>query len=212
VVSANVRGRDLGSFVADARAAVADQVELPEGYWIEYGGTFEQLISASQRLQIVVPVSLLIIFGLLFMAFGSARDATIVFSGVPLALTGGAAALLLRDIPFSISAGVGFIALSGVAVLNGVVMISFIRSLREEGRPLDAAIREGAMVRLRPVLMTALVASLGFVPMALNVGAGAEVQRPLATVVIGGIVSSTLLTLLVLPALYRLLYRVEKAA
>ncbi len=210
VVSANVRGRDLGSFVADARAAVADQVELPEGYWIEYGGTFEQLISASQRLQIVVPVSLLIIFGLLFMAFGSARDATIVFSGVPLALTGGVAALLLRGIPFSISAGVGFIALSGVAVLNGVVMISFIRSLRAEGRLLDDAIREGAMVRLRPVLMTALVASLGFVPMALNVGAGAEVQRPLATVVIGGIVSSTLLTLLVLPALYRLLYRAEK--
>jgi heavy metal efflux system protein len=212
VVTANVRGRDLGSFVADARAAVTDQVELPEGYWIEYGGTFEQLISASQRLQIVVPVSLVIIFGLLFMAFASARDASIVFSGVPLALTGGVAALLLRDIPFSISAGVGFIALSGIAVLNGVVMISFIRSLREEGRPLEAAIREGAMVRLRPVLMTALVASLGFVPMALNVGAGAEVQRPLATVVIGGILSSTLLTLLVLPALYRLLYRAEKPA
>ncbi len=212
VVTANVRGRDLGSFVAEARAAVADQVELPDGYWIEYGGTFEQLISASQRLQIVVPVSLAIIFGLLFMAFASARDASIVFSGVPLALTGGVAALLLRDIPFSISAGVGFIALSGIAVLNGVVMISFIRSLREQGRPLEAAIREGAMVRLRPVLMTALVASLGFVPMALNVGAGAEVQRPLATVVIGGIVSSTLLTLLVLPALYRLLYRPEKQA
>jgi cobalt-zinc-cadmium resistance protein CzcA len=155
---------------------------------------------------------LLIIFGLLFMAFASARDASIVFSGVPLALTGGVAALLLRDIPFSISAGVGFIALSGIAVLNGVVMISFIRSLREQGRPLEAAIREGAMVRLRPVLMTALVASLGFVPMALNVGAGAEVQRPLATVVIGGILSSTLLTLLVLPALYRLLYRAEKQA
>jgi len=212
VVTANVRGRDLGSFVAEARAAVADQVELPDGYWIEYGGTFEQLISASQRLQIVVPVSLAIIFGLLFMAFASARDASIVFSGVPLALTGGVAALLLRDIPFSISAGVGFIALSGIAVLNGVVMISFIRSLREQGRPLEAAIREGAMVRLRPVLMTALVASLGFVPMALNVGAGAEVQPPLATVVIGGIVSSTLLTLLVLPALYRLLYRPEKQA
>ncbi len=207
VVTANVRGRDLGSFVDEARSTVAAEVELPAGYWIEYGGTFEQLISASQRLQIVVPVSLLIIFGLLFMAFGSARDAAIVFSGVPLALTGGVAALLLRDIPFSISAGVGFIALSGVAVLNGVVMISFIRTLRSEGRPLVDAIREGAMVRLRPVLMTALVASLGFVPMALNVGAGAEVQRPLATVVIGGILSSTLLTLLVLPALYRLLHR-----
>ncbi len=210
VVTANVRGRDLGSFVEDARAQVEARVELPEGYWIEYGGTFEQLISASQRLQIVVPVSLLIIFGLLFMAFGSARDAGIIFSGVPLALTGGVAALLLRDIPFSISAGVGFIALSGVAVLNGVVMLTFISQLRKDGMPLEQAIREGAMTRLRPVLMTALVASLGFLPMALNVGAGAEVQRPLATVVIGGIISSTLLTLLVLPALYRLAYRRER--
>ncbi|MDZ4326173.1 MAG: CusA/CzcA family heavy metal efflux RND transporter, partial [Pseudomonas sp.] len=212
VITANVRGRDLGSFVADLRAKVADEVELPEGTWIEYGGTFQQLISAGQRLSVVVPIVLLMIFGLLFMAFGSARDATIVFSGVPLALTGGVLALWLRDIPFSISAGVGFIALSGVAVLNGLVMISFIRKLRDDGLPLHEAIVEGALTRLRPVLMTALVASLGFLPMALNVGTGAEVQRPLATVVIGGIVSSTLLTLLVLPALYRLLYRETKTA
>jgi cobalt-zinc-cadmium resistance protein CzcA len=207
VVTANVRGRDLGSFVEDLRTQVADSVELPEGYWIEYGGTFEQLISASTRLQVVVPVTLLIIFGLLLMVFGSGRDALIVFSGVPLALTGGVLALWLRDIPLSISAGVGFIALSGVAVLNGIVMIAFIRKLREQGDPLSESIIDGAVGRLRPVLMTALVASLGFVPMALNVGAGAEVQRPLATVVIGGIVSSTLLTLLVLPALYRMLHR-----
>jgi cobalt-zinc-cadmium resistance protein CzcA len=180
---------------------------LPEGYWIGYGGTFEQLISASQRLAIVVPVTLVLIFALLFMAFGSAKDAAIVFSGVPLALTGGVIALALRGIPLSISAGVGFIALSGVAVLNGLVMIAFIRKLREQGDPLDNAIVDGALGRLRPVLMTALVASLGFIPMAFNVGAGSEVQRPLATVVIGGIVSSTLLTLLVLPVLYRWLHR-----
>jgi cobalt-zinc-cadmium resistance protein CzcA len=207
VVTANVRGRDLGSFVEDLRAQVSSRVELPEGYWIEYGGTFEQLISASKRLQVVVPTTLLIILGLLFMVFGSGRDALIVFSGVPLALTGGVLALWLRDISLSISAGVGFIALSGVAVLNGIVMIAFIRKLREQGDPLHESIIDGAVGRLRPVLMTALVASLGFVPMALNVGAGAEVQRPLATVVIGGIVSSTLLTLLVLPALYRMLHR-----
>ncbi len=207
VVTANVRERDLGSFVEDARAAVAASVEVPAGYWVAYGGTFEQLISASQRLSIVVPVALLLIFGLLFSLYGSAKDAAIIFTGVPLALTGGVAALLLRDLPLSISAGVGFIALSGVAVLNGVVMVSFIRALREQGTPLDEAIREGALTRLRPVLMTALVASLGFVPMALNVGAGSEVQRPLATVVIGGIISSTILTLLVLPAIYRLFHR-----
>ncbi|MCC7097659.1 MAG: efflux RND transporter permease subunit, partial [Thermomonas sp.] len=207
VVSANVRGRDLGSFVADVQGAIAQQVRLPEGYWIDYGGTFEQLISASQRLSIVVPATLALIFGLLFMAFGSAKDAVIVFSSVPLALTGGVLALWLRGIPLSISAGVGFIALSGIAVLNGLVMISFIHRLREQGDPLDESIIDGALGRLRPVLMTALVASLGFVPMALNVGAGSEVQRPLATVVIGGIVSSTLLTLFVLPALYRWLHR-----
>ncbi|MCO6412236.1 MAG: CusA/CzcA family heavy metal efflux RND transporter [Thiogranum sp.] len=207
VVTANVRDRDLGGFVSDVQAVVREQVDLPAGYWVDYGGTFEQLISAANRLSVVVPLTLLIIFGLLFMAFNSARDAALVFSGVPLALTGGVAALALRDLPLSISAGVGFIALSGVAVLNGVVMLSFIRDLREHGMALEPAIVQGALRRLRPVLMTALVASLGFVPMALNVGTGAEVQRPLATVVIGGILSSTLLTLLVLPALYRLAYR-----
>ncbi len=203
VVTTNVRERDLGSFIAEAQEDIAAQVEVPDGYWIEYGGTFEQLQSAATRLQIVVPLALLLIFGLLVALFRSAKDALVVFSGVPLALTGGIAALLLRGIPFSISAGVGFIALSGVAVLNGLVMLTFIKQLMEEGRPLEEAIREGALARLRPVLMTALVASLGFVPMALNVGLGSEVQRPLATVVIGGIVSSTILTLLVLPALYR---------
>ncbi|HEY6124149.1 MAG TPA: CusA/CzcA family heavy metal efflux RND transporter, partial [Steroidobacteraceae bacterium] len=199
VVTANVRGRDLGSFVAELRERVSSEVELPESYWVSYGGTFEQLISASERLSVVVPVVLVLIFGLLFMAFGSARDALVVFSGVPLALTGGVFTLWLRDIPFSISAGVGFIALSGVAVLNGLVMVSFIRKLLDDGESLDDAIQNGAVSRLRPVLMTALVASLGFVPMALNVGTGAEVQRPLASVVIGGIISSTLLTLFVLP-------------
>ena len=202
-VTANVRGRDLASFVEDVQKSVREQANLPAGYWVDYGGTFEQLISAKQRLMIVVPIALLLIFGLLFMAFNSARAALLVFSGVPLALTGGIAALALRGIPLSISAGVGFIALSGVAVLNGVVMVSFIRDLQARGMELEEAIIEGAITRLRPVLMTALVASLGFVPMAFNIGAGAEVQRPLATVVIGGIVSSTLLTLLVLPALYK---------
>jgi cobalt-zinc-cadmium resistance protein CzcA len=209
VITANVRDRDLGGFVADLKQQIDAGVEIPSGYWIDYGGTFEQLISASQRLSVVVPLTLALIFALLFWAFGSARDAVIVFSGVPLALTGGVIALALRGIPLSISAGVGFIALSGVAVLNGLVMITFIRKLREQGDLLDDAIIDGALGRLRPVLMTALVASLGFLPMALNVGAGSEVQRPLATVVIGGIVSSTLLTLLVVPALYRLLNRGE---
>lgn len=207
VVTANVRDRDLGSFVAELQQRVEQQVDIPEGYWVDYGGTFEQLISASRRLAVVVPVTLVLIFGLLFMAFGSAKDAAIVFSGVPLALTGGVFALALRGIPLSITAGVGFIALSGVAVLNGLVMIAFIRKLREQGDRLEDAIVDGALGRLRPVLMTALVASLGFLPMAFNVGTGSEVQRPLATVVIGGIVSSTLLTLLVLPALYRWLHR-----
>ncbi|MEO6519391.1 MAG: CusA/CzcA family heavy metal efflux RND transporter [Pseudoxanthomonas sp.] len=207
VVTANVRGRDLGGFVSELQQRVDAEVQAPTGYWIDYAGTFEQLISASQRLSVVVPVTLVLIFAMLFMAFGSARDAVIVFSGVPLALTGGVIALALRGIPLSISAGVGFIALSGVAVLNGLVMIAFIATLRAEGSRLDEAIVEGALGRLRPVLMTALVASLGFVPMALNVGAGSEVQRPLATVVIGGIISSTLLTLLVLPVLYRWLHK-----
>ena len=204
VVTANVRGRDIGSFVTEAQQKMGAQVQVPSGYWTQWGGTFEQLQSASKRLQIVVPVALLLVFTLLFVMFGSAKDGLLVFTGVPFALTGGVLALWLRDIPLSISAGVGFIALSGVAVLNGLVMISTIRSLREDGMGLDEAIREGALTRLRPVLMTALVASLGFVPMAIAVGTGAEVQRPLATVVIGGILSSTILTLLVLPLLYRL--------
>ncbi|MDD1533979.1 MULTISPECIES: efflux RND transporter permease subunit [unclassified Bradyrhizobium] len=207
VVTANVRGRDLGSFVADAQRRITDGVKVPAGYWITYGGQFEQLVSATKRLTIVVPIALLLIFVLLFMSLGTFADAALVFSGVPLALTGGIAALLLRDIPLSISAGIGFIALSGVAVLNGLVIIAFIQKLRSEGRPVVEAVREGALTRLRPVLMTALVASLGFVPMAIATGAGAEVQRPLATVVIGGIVSSTILTLLVLPALYTLFRR-----
>jgi cobalt-zinc-cadmium resistance protein CzcA len=204
VVTANVRGRDLGSFVQQVRRTISEQVELPAGYWLEYGGTFQQLESAAQRLAVVVPGTLLIIALLLFMALGSARDAAVIFSGIPLALTGGVLALFMRGIPLSISAAVGFIALSGVAVLNGLVMVSFIRELRQQGLTLDDAITQGALTRLRPVLMTALVAALGFVPMAVNTGIGSEVQRPLATVVIGGIVSSTLLTLLVLPALYRM--------
>jgi cobalt-zinc-cadmium resistance protein CzcA len=212
VVTANVRGRDLGSFVAEVQQAVAQNVDVPPGYWIEYGGTFEQLQSASQRLLIVVPATLFLIALLLVMALGSFRDSAIIFTGVPLALTGGVLALLIRDIPLSISAGVGFIALSGVAVLNGLVMLSFIRDLRAQGYGLDHAIVEGAIGRLRPVLMTALVASLGFVPMALNTGIGSEVQRPLATVVIGGIISSTLLTMFVLPALYRLVHGFSRSA
>jgi len=203
VITANVRERDLGSFVDEVKDRIDKQVNIPPGYWIDYGGTFEKLISAKKRLLIVVPLALLLIFSLLFMAFNSLRCSLIIFSGVPLALTGGIAALMLRGIPFSISAGVGFIALSGVAVLNGVVMVSFIRELEKQGKSRQQSIIEGALVRLRPVLMTALVASLGFVPMALNTSAGSEVQRPLATVVIGGIISSTILTLLVLPALYK---------
>lgn len=212
VVTANVRGRDLGSFVAEAQRRVQEAAVAPAGYWVEYGGTFEQLISASNRLKLVVPAALLLVFGLLYASFRSVKDSLLVFSGVPLALTGGVAALLLRDIPFSISAGVGFIALSGVAVLNGLVIISFIRALRAEGRPLELAIEEGCLTRLRPVLMTALVAGLGFIPMALATGAGSEVQRPLATVVIGGIISSTFLTLLTLPVLYRMVHGKDLSA
>ncbi len=207
VISANVAGRDLGGFVRDARAAIERDIKLPAGYWLAYGGTFEQLESASARLVLLVPVTLALIFGLLIMTFGSARDALLVFSGVPLALAGGVAALALRGIPLSITAGVGFITLSGVAVLTGVIMVTAFRDLLKAGRGLDAAIREGAQLRLRPVLMIGLVASLGFLPMALNTGTGAEVQRPLATVVIGGILSATLLSLFVLPALYRLAHR-----
>ena len=207
VVTANVRGRDIGSFVADAERRIQDAVQVPPGYWTAWGGQFEQLISARQRLQVVVPVALLLIFGLLYATFGAVREALLVFTGVPLALTGGVLFLWMRGIPFSISAAVGFIALSGVAVLNGLVMITFIDRLREQGQPLDDAIMHGAVARLRPVLMTALVASLGFLPMMLATGRGAEVQRPLATVVVGGILSSTALTLLVLPVLYRLFAR-----
>ncbi|MEO8681476.1 MAG: efflux RND transporter permease subunit, partial [Vicinamibacterales bacterium] len=204
IVTANVRGRDIGSFVEDAEQRIASGVTVPAGYWTAWGGQFEQLISARRRLEVVVPMALLLIFALLFATFGNARDALLVFSGVPLALTGGVLVLWLRDIPFSISAAVGFIALSGVAVLNGLVMLTFINRLRAEGASVDDAVFNGALARLRPVLMTALVASLGFLPMALATGTGAEVQRPLATVVVGGIASSTLLTLLVLPVLYRL--------
>lgn len=202
VVTSNVRGRDLGSFVTELQNKLSQEVTLPEGYWVNYGGTYEQLQSASQRLSIIVPVTLLLIIALLMMAFNAIKDALIIFTGVPLALSGGVLALWLREMPFSISAGVGFIALSGVAVLNGLVMVSFIREQMMTQKDALAAVIDGAALRARPVLMTALVASLGFVPMALNTGTGAEVQRPLATVVIGGITTSTLLTLFVLPALY----------
>jgi cobalt-zinc-cadmium resistance protein CzcA len=204
VVTANVRGRDLGSFVEEAQQRVAGEVELPPGYWTAWGGQFENLISAGERLRVVVPLALGAILAMLVAVFGGLRHALLVFTGVPLALTGGVAALALRGIPLSISAAIGFIALSGVAVLNGLVLISFMNELRREGASVDEAVREGALTRLRPVLMTALVASLGFVPMAISTGPGAEVQRPLATVVIGGILSSTLLTLIVLPVLYRM--------
>ncbi|WP_354683090.1 CusA/CzcA family heavy metal efflux RND transporter [Cupriavidus necator] len=212
VVSANVRGRDIGSFVPEAEAAIRERVQVPAGYWTSWGGTFEQLQSATARLRVVVPLALALVFVLLFAMFGNVKDGLLVFTGIPFALTGGILALWLRGIPLSISAAVGFIALCGVAVLNGLVMLSFIRSLRESGHGLDDAVRDGALTRLRPVLMTALVASLGFVPMALATGTGAEVQRPLATVVIGGILSSTALTLLVLPVLYRLVHRKDEPA
>ena len=207
VVSANVRDRDLGSFVAEVQQVLAAQLTLPPGYWLSYGGTFEQLESASRRLAVLVPVTLVMIFALLMMTFGSAKDAALVFSGVPLALTGGVVSLWLRDIPLSITAGVGFITLCGVSVLTGVMMVSAFRDGLVNGKSIDAAIHDGALLRLRPILMVALVAALGFLPMALNTGTGAEVQRPLATVVIGGIVSSTLLTLIVLPGLYRMAWR-----
>jgi len=206
VVSANVRDRDIGSFVPEAQQMIAKKVSLPSGYWTSWGGTYAQLHSATQRLQVVVPIALLIVLTLLFVMFNQIKDGLIVFTGIPFALTGGIIALSMRGMPLSISAAIGFIALSGVAVLNGLVLIAYIRSLREQHMPLDEAISTGALTRLRPVLMTALVASLGFVPMALATGTGAEVQRPLATVVIGGILSSTLLTLIVLPLLYRIIH------
>ncbi len=204
VVTANVRGRDITSFVKDVRATLQRELKLPSGYFVEYGGTFEQLARASERLRLVVPIALALIFALLFMTFGTLREAALVFSGIPLALTGGVIALIARGIPLSITAGVGFITLCGVAVLTGVVMVSAIRELVRDGAEVEDAIMRGALMRLRPILMIGLVASLGFVPMAVNTGTGAEVQRPLATVVIGGIISATLLSLLVLPALYRL--------
>ena len=202
VVTANVRGRDIASLVAEVQGKVAQKIQLPAGYWLTWGGQFENLAAARQRLMIVVPGCFFLIYLLLYAALGSLRDALLVFSAVPLALTGGAVALWLRGMPFSVSAAVGFIALSGVAVLNGLVMLSYIKQLIEEGIPFLSAIYQGAVTRLRPVAMTALVASLGFVPMALATGTGAEVQKPIATVVIGGLISATLLTLLVLPALY----------
>jgi heavy metal efflux system protein len=198
----NLRGRDVESWVREAEAKVREHVKLPEGYTLEFGGQFENLREAKARLAIVVPAALVFIFVLIFMAFASVRQALLVYSGVPLAITGGIIALWLRDMPFSISAAVGFIALSGVAVLNGVVMISYFNQLRERGLDTRSAVIEGSLTRLRPVLMTAAVAAFGFIPMALSTGAGAEVQRPLATVVIGGIVSSTFLTLVLLPVLY----------
>lgn len=209
VVTANVRGRDLGGFVKEVQEKLEKELAMPPGYWLSYGGTFEQMQSASQRLSIVVPVTLLLILVLLTLAFSSIKDALIIFTGVPLALTGGVLALWLRDMPFSISAGVGFIALSGIAVLNGLVMLAFIRDLKATTDNVLTAVIEGALTRLRPVLMTALVAGLGFIPMALNIGTGSEVQRPLATVVIGGIISSTMLTLLLLPSLYYWVYNRE---
>ena len=207
VVTANVRNRDIASVVEQAQQQIAAKVRLPSGYWLSWGGQFENLTAARQRLQIVVPACFALILLLLFSALGSVRDALLVFSAVPLALTGGVLALWLRGMPFSVSAAVGFIALSGIAVLNGLVMLTFIKQLMEEGHSKLKAIYEGALTRLRPVTMTALVASLGFVPMALATGTGAEVQRPIATVVIGGLITATLLTLFVLPALYALFGR-----
>jgi cobalt-zinc-cadmium resistance protein CzcA len=207
VVQVNVRNRDIGSFVAEAQTKIAAQVKLPAGNWLVWGGQFENMQAARQRLMVVVPVCFFVIFLLLFTSFNSIKHALMVFACVPLALTGGIVALWLRDMPFSISAAVGFIALSGVAVLNGLVMVAYINELRHEGLGLDEAVRQGPKVRFRPVLMTGMVAILGFVPMALAHGAGAEVQKPLATVVIGGLISATLLTLFVLPALYRMTHR-----
>jgi cobalt-zinc-cadmium resistance protein CzcA len=201
-VEVNVRGRDLAGFVAEARRAVGGKVKIPEGYTLEWGGKFEQLESASRRLAVTIPIAMLLIFVLLYFNFHAVQPAVLIFLNVPLAATGGILALWTRGMPFSISAGVGFIALFGIAVLNGIVLLTYITQLRENGATIERAVEDGAKTRLRPVLMTALVASLGFLPMALSHGAGAEVQRPLATVVIGGLVTSTLLTLIVLPAVY----------
>jgi cobalt-zinc-cadmium resistance protein CzcA len=211
VVQANVRGRDIGSFVAEAQQAIDKNVQVPAGYWLDWGGQFENLMAARDRLMIVVPACFFIIFMMLFTALGSAKQALLVFSGVPLAISGGIFTLFLAGMPFSIPAAVGFIALSGIAVLNGLVMVTYINQLVEEGVERREAIVQGALTRLRPVLMTALVASLGFVPMALAHGTGAEVQKPLAMVVIGGLISATALTLLVLPALYKVFSGKDRA-
>ncbi|MCC6476338.1 efflux RND transporter permease subunit, partial [bacterium] len=210
VVQCNVRGRDTGGFVNEIREKIGEKVSLDTGYYIRYGGQFENLERARTRLLVVVPLALLLIFGLLYWTYKSARDAILIFSGVPLAAVGGVIALYMRDMPFTISAGVGFIALSGIAVLNGLVLVSSIRALQLEGVSFDEAVRTSGTLRMRPVIMTALVAALGFVPMAISTGVGAEVQRPLATVVIGGIMTSTLLTLIVLPVLYAVFGRSEE--
>ncbi|HZM87987.1 MAG TPA: efflux RND transporter permease subunit, partial [Blastocatellia bacterium] len=202
VIATNVRDRDVATFVDEAKQQIEKEVKLPPGYFLKWGGEFENLERATNRLLLVVPIALFLIFILLFTTFSSAKQALLIYTGIPFAIVGGVFALALRGMPFSISAGIGFIALFGVAVLNGVVMVSYINRLREEGKSVTEAVREGAMTRLRPVFMTALVASLGFIPMALATSAGAEVQRPLATVVIGGLITSTLLTLLILPTLY----------
>jgi cobalt-zinc-cadmium resistance protein CzcA len=201
-VQCNVRGRDVRGFVAEGRERIADQVELPEGYTVEWGGQFENLERANRKLRFVVPMALALILVLLFFSLKTLREVFIVASGIPLGLVGGVVALWLRGLPFTVSSAIGFIALSGVAILNGLVLVTFIKQKLEAGTPVEQAVREGCLVRLRPVLMTALVAAVGFIPMAVNVGVGGEVQRPLATVVIGGIFTNTLLTLLVLPALY----------
>lgn len=206
-VQCNVRGRDVGSFVAEAQKKIAERVKLPEGYTIEWGGQFENMQRANQRLMFIVPMALGLIFVLLYFSLKSLRDVFIVATGIPLGLIGGVAALWLRGMPFTVSSGIGFIALSGVAILNGLVLVEFIKEKLQRGAPLGMAVREGCLVRLRPVLMGALVAALGFVPMAVNVGVGGEVQRPLATVVIGGVITNTILTLLVLPTLYLMFQR-----
>jgi len=208
----NVRGRDTEGFVREATRAIHEKVTFPDGYYFEFGGQFKNLVEARERLLVVVPMALALIFALIFLSFGSLRQAALIFMCVPLAVTGGIFALHLRGMPFTISAAVGFIALSGIAVLNGIMLISFINQLRKEGRSLREAVVEGTLTRLRPKLMTALVASLGFVPMAIATGAGAEVQRPIATVVIGGIITSTFLTLLVVPVLYEWIERTTKTA
>ena len=206
----NVRGRDTAGFVAEATRLIREKVRFPDGYYFEFGGQFKNLQEAKARLTIVVPLALGLIFVLIFLSFGSFKQAALIFLCVPLAVTGGIFALQARGMPFTISAAVGFIALSGIAVLNGIMLISFINQLRDQGRSVRDAVMEGTLTRLRPKLMTALVASLGFLPMALATGAGAEVQRPIATVVIGGIVTSTFLTLLVVPLLYEWLERKTK--